>query len=58
MQAVTGKERRVAAADMATVVAELPEEVTAAISEDPATVEAQIDEWSRSTSYSCCSRYA
>jgi len=43
MQAVTGKERRMAAADMATVVVEMPPEVTAAISEDPATVEAQLD---------------
>ena len=41
--AVTGKERTVAAADMMAVVADIPEDVTAAISEDPATVEAQID---------------
>ena len=41
--AVTGKERTVAAADMMAVVADMPEDVTAAISEDPATVEAQID---------------
>ena len=41
--AVTGKERKVAAADMMAVVADIPENVTAAISEDPATVEAQID---------------
>ena len=43
MQAVTGEERKMAAADMAEVVAELPPEITAAVSEDPATVEAQID---------------
>ena len=42
--AVQGKERKVAAADMMAVVAGVPEEVTAAISEDPATVQAQIDE--------------
>ena len=41
--AVTGEARKVAAADMMAVVADLPEDVTAAISEDPATVEAQID---------------
>jgi hypothetical protein len=41
--AVTGKERKVAAADMMAVIADIPENVTAAISEDPATVEAQID---------------
>ena len=43
-QGVTGQERKVAAADMMAVVADVPEEVTAAISEDPATVQAQIDE--------------
>ena len=43
MQAVTGQARKMAAADMATVVVEMPPEVTAAISEDPATVEAQLD---------------
>ena len=42
-QGVTGQERKVAAADMMAVVADVPEEVTAAISEDPATVQAQID---------------
>jgi hypothetical protein len=41
--AVTGEARKAAAADMMAVVADLPEDVTAAISEDPATVEAQID---------------
>ena len=35
---------------MMAVVAGVPEEVTAAISEDPATVQAQIDEGARSTS--------
>ena len=44
MEAVQGKERTVAAADMMAVVADLPEDVSAAISEDPATVQAQIDE--------------
>ena len=44
MQAVTGEARKTAAADMAAVVANLPKEVTAAISEDPATVEAQLDD--------------
>ena len=43
MQAVTGPDRNVAAADMMEVVAGVPAEVTAAIAEDPATVEAQID---------------
>ena len=43
MQAVTGQARKMAAVDMAVVVAEVPPEVTAAISENPATVEAQID---------------
>ena len=43
MQAVKGDERTVAAADMLKVTANMPEEVTAAISEDPATVEAQLD---------------
>ena len=43
-QGVTGKDRNVAAADMMAVVADIPEEVTAAISEDPAAVQAQIDE--------------
>ena len=44
MDVVQGKDRKVAAADMLAVVADLPEEVTAAISEDPATVQAQLDE--------------
>ncbi len=44
MNAVQGKERTVAAADMLAVVADIPEDVSAAISEDPATVQAQIDE--------------
>ena len=44
MEAVQGKERIAAAADMMKVVADVPEETTAAIAEDPATVEAQIDE--------------
>ena len=43
MQAVTGPARIAAAQDMASVVANMPEEVTAAIAEDPATVEAQLD---------------
>ena len=43
-QGVTGQDRKVAAADMMAVVADVPEEITAAISEDPATVQAQIDE--------------
>ncbi len=43
MQAVTGTERTAAAADMMAIVADLPDEITAAISEDPATVQAQID---------------
>ena len=43
MEAVKGEDRRVAAADMNAVVADLPEEITAAISEDPATVTAQLD---------------
>jgi hypothetical protein len=43
MQAVTGQERTVAAADMMEVVADIPPEVTAAVSQDPASVEAQID---------------
>jgi len=44
MEAVQGKERVTAAADMMRVIADVPEETTAAIAEDPATVEAQIDE--------------
>jgi len=43
MQAVQGKTRNMAAADMAGVVADLPPDLTAAISEDPASVEAAID---------------
>jgi hypothetical protein len=43
MQAVTGEARKTAAADMMAVVGNMPPEVTAAISEDPATVEAQLD---------------
>ena len=42
-QAVTGTARTTAAADMLAVVGELPPEVTAAVIEDPATVEAKID---------------
>ncbi len=42
-QAVTKEARKAAAADMLAVVGEMPEEVTAAILEDPATVEAQLD---------------
>ena len=43
MQAVTGQERTVAAADMMEVIADVPPEVTAAVAQDPAAVEAQID---------------
>ena len=43
MQAVTGAARSVAAADMMSVVANIPNETTAAISEDPAKVMAAID---------------
>ena len=43
MQAVTGQDRNVAAADMMEVVANIPENITAAVSQDPATVEAQLD---------------
>ena len=43
MQAVTGSARTAAAEDMTAVVANMPKEVTAAIAEDPATVQAQID---------------
>ena len=43
MQAITGEARKAAAADMMAVVGNIPPEVTAAIAEDPATVEAQID---------------
>ena len=43
MQAVTGEDRTVAAADMLEVVANVPEDIAAAIVQDPATVEAQID---------------
>jgi hypothetical protein len=43
MQAVTGKARTVAAADMMAVVADIPEDIAAAISQDPATVQAQLD---------------
>jgi len=42
-QAVTKEARKTAAADMMEVVGEIPPEVTAAVLEDPATVEAQID---------------
>ena len=42
-QAVTGAERNVGAADMMAVVANVPKEVTAAISEDPTKVETAID---------------
>jgi hypothetical protein len=43
MQAVTGEARKAAAEDMMAVVANMPKEVTAAIAEDPASVEAQLD---------------
>jgi hypothetical protein len=43
MQAVTGPARSVAAADMMSVVANIPNETTAAIAEDPAKVMAAID---------------
>ncbi len=43
MSAVTGQDRNVAAADMLAVVADVPADVAAALSEDPATVIAQID---------------
>jgi hypothetical protein len=43
MQAVTGKERTTAAADMMLVVGNVPEPITAALAEDPASVEAKID---------------
>ena len=43
MQAVTGQDRTVAAADMMEVVANIPENITAAITQDPASVEAQLD---------------
>ena len=44
MQAVTGEARQAAAADMMSVVGNMPPEITAAVSEDPATVEAQLDD--------------
>ena len=44
MQAVTGKDRTVAAADMNAVVANVQPEITAAIAEDPATVRVEEDE--------------
>ena len=44
MDAVQGKDRKVAAADMLAVVADLPEDVTAAISENPAEVRVEKDE--------------
>ena len=43
MQAVKGEERKVAAADMMAVVANVQPEITAAISEDPAKVTAELD---------------
>tara|TARA_B100000519_G_scaffold44031_1_gene34839 strand:- start:11398 stop:15672 length:4275 start_codon:yes stop_codon:yes gene_type:complete len=43
MEAVKGRERMAGAAVMNEVVADLPEEITAAISEDPAKVTAQLD---------------
>ena len=43
MSAVTGSERMAGAADMMAVVAKIPADITAAISEDPATVAAQLD---------------
>ena len=42
-QAVTKGDRNVAAADMNAVVANMPTEISAAIAQNPATVEAQID---------------
>ena len=42
-QAVTGTARTTAAADMASVVADLPPQITAAVAEDPAVLTAQID---------------
>ena len=42
-QAVTKEARKEAAADMLLVVGDMPKEVTAAVIEDPATVEAQLD---------------
>jgi hypothetical protein len=43
MQAVTGESRTTAAADMMAVVANMPTEITAAVAQDPASVEAQLD---------------
>jgi len=43
MQAVTGQDRSVAAADMLKVVANIPEDITAAITQNSAEVEAKID---------------
>ena len=43
-QAVTKGDRNVAAADMNAVVANMPTEISAAIAQNPATVEAQIDD--------------
>ena len=43
MQAVTGEARTTAAADMMAVVANMPTEITAAVAQDPASVEAQLD---------------
>jgi|14_taG_2_1085336.scaffolds.fasta_scaffold03019_2 hypothetical protein len=44
MDAVTGTERVTSAADMLAVVGNVPPEISAAIAEDPASVEAQLDE--------------
>ena len=43
MDAITGSERNAAAQDMMAVVADVSPEITAAIAQDPATVEAQLD---------------
>ena len=43
MDAVTGQARKAAASDMLAVVADVSPEITAALVEDPATVEAQLD---------------
>jgi hypothetical protein len=55
-QAVTGEARSVGAADMLAVVANVPKAVSAALSEDPAKVEAAIDRGECSRAYSRCSR--
>jgi len=43
MNAVTGPARNAAAEDMMAVVANMPKEITAALAQDPASVQAQID---------------